>query len=184
MIKMANTPSAEIFNGASAPEFATQQDKYIITAGNKHYSAGMYTITYDAVNDADKLIKISVPYHLQGEKASARVMVSFLDSEGKLIQSDYFTKTDNEFTLKKEIPEETEKIKLEMLLYCFGKGKVTYCAPKLEVVEKEPHRIVKVASAFIERKGTYKDNFQNKYTPPVLLLYRFHLDQLQSLLKR
>ena len=162
MIKTADMLSEQTFNEASKPEFTKSEGKYTIKSKEGvPYSAGMYTACYAIEESFDKLLKITIPYEFCGERISPRALVSFIGKDAKLIQSDYFTKDEERFTLKKEIPEGTEKIKLEMLLYCFGKGKVTFGEPVIETTDKEPHRIVRVASAFIEKKGNFEDNLQN-----------------------
>ena len=160
MIKTVNMLSEETFNEASKPEFIKSEGRYTIKSKEGvPYSAGMYTSCYSIEENCDKLLKVSIPYELSGERVSPRALVSFMGKDDLLIQSDYFTKENGVFTLKKEIPEGTEKLKLEMLLYCFGKGEVTFGEPSVEITDKEPHRIVRVASAFIEKKGDFTDNF-------------------------
>ena len=162
MIKTVNMLSEETFNEASKPEFIKSEGKYTIKSkAGVPYSAGMYTTCCAATDNCDKLLKISIPYEASGERVSPRALVSFVGKEELLIQSDYFTKENGVFTLKKEIPEGTENIKLEMLFYCFGKGEVTFGEPIIEITSKEPHRIVRVASGFIEKKGNFEDNFKS-----------------------
>ena len=154
MIKTVNMLSEETFNEASKPEFIKSEGRNTIKSKEGvPYSDGMYTSCYSIEENCDKLLKVSIPYELSGERVSPRALVSFMGKDDLLIQSDYFTKENGVFTLKKEIPEGTEKIKLEMLLYCFGKGEVTFGEPSVEITNEEPHRIVRVASGFIEKKG-------------------------------
>ena len=162
MTKTADMLSDVIFNEASAPEFLQKDGKYTIKAkDNAHYSAGMYSASLDVKDCTDKLLKITIPYTLLGERISARALVRFFDENECAIQSDYFQRKEKEFTLKVEVPVNAEKMSIEMPLYCFGKGEVTYNTPQLEITEKEPHRIVRIASAYIERKGTFADNMEN-----------------------
>ncbi len=162
MTKTLNIFSDVIFNEASAPDFCVGDGKYTIRAKEgKPYSAGMFAGSVDLKNCADKVLKISIPYRAYGERISPRALVRFVDKEGNLVQTDCFKKQDKELTLKVEIPEGSVELRLEMPLYCFGKGEVTYDEPIIEITEKQPHRIVKVASAFIERKGNYESNLNN-----------------------
>ena len=121
----------------------------------------MYSGTCNLADSCDKLLKISVPYTTTGKKASPRIIVSFFDKDSQMVQSDYFIRNEKTFDLKAEIPEGTVVAEFQMFLYCFGDGSVTFSEPIIEITEKEPHRIVKVASAFIEKKGTFEDNLKN-----------------------
>ena len=162
MIKTVSMLLEGTFNEASAPLFKKVEDEYIISSKDgAEFSAGMYCGKIDVSDCPEGLLKMSVSVETMGDSTYPQVLAFFKDSDGNLLQSDYFRKNGKKFVLKTEIPQGAKTLGLELRFTCYGKGSVTYSNPSVEITEKEPHRIVRVASAFIDKKGNFEDNLKN-----------------------
>jgi predicted amidohydrolase len=94
------------------------------------------------------------------ESASLHGMLTWINKEGIIITRDYADKMDDlgngwkSLSRKIDSPEKAESLLVELAFKWTDNGAVTWRNPMLCEVEPLPHRIIKAASAFIEKNGT------------------------------
>ena len=144
-----------------APEFVITGDSAEIKSLSEHgYFAGRLEGLLSVKYEIGQRYSISIPYQKTGNKTTAAAILTFFNMEEKKISSNYFQDNGDCLELSVEIPEGSVMAKLNLMFSSKGQGAVIFRNPKLEITVPKAHRIVKVASAFIECKCTKEENLQ------------------------
>ncbi len=152
------------FLEATAPVFEEENGIFKVKSKeNAYFSAGMFYSTVDAKDFADKRICAEVKVNCSTKKSLSMALILFYDEDGKKIQSDYFTKGEEKYTFEGEMPNGAKTCEIELLAFFYGDGCVDFSELKVELLEKKAHRVAKIATAYIECKGTPESNMQEVY---------------------
>jgi predicted amidohydrolase len=112
---------------------------------------------------------VSVEYKACGithEQVSLHGMLTWRNGAGKLVTRDYVDCVQaleggwKSIGKTLEAPDTAERLTVELVSKWTDAGSVTWRNPVLRQVEAVPHRMVKVASVFIEKTGTLDGNLE------------------------
>ena len=152
------------FYEKTAPIFKSADGVYTISAKEgAYYSSGMFYASFDPTAYKGKQIEASVKAKWSKKKTRAMALILFFDENETKIKSDYFCKGEETFTFCGDVPDNAARCEIELLGFFFGDDCVEFSELAVSAAEKKAHRVAKIATAFIECKGTPDDNIQQVY---------------------
>lgn len=137
---------------AIAPRFERDESSVSMIAANPLHTFGKWIGTL--ATPVQGTYQISIACDFAFDRGKILTFLTWRDASGKMISRDYLVQNPHAlFSITMERPENAQSVDLELCLCSYGAGRARFHHLDIQIGETKPHRIVKVAAAYLPFAG-------------------------------